>query len=1031
MRFYADLHIHSKYSRATSRDCDLEHLALWARRKGITVLGTGDFTHPAWRAEIKEKLVPAEPGFYRLRPDLEAEVERTTPAACPGTTRFLLSVEISTIYKKGPRTRKVHHLVYVPSFDAADRFVQRLGRLGNLNSDGRPIIGLDSRHLLEIVLESDPGSYLIPAHVWTPWFSVLGSKSGFDSVAECYDDLASHVFAVETGLSSDPAMNWRVSSLDRYRLVSNSDAHSPQKLGREACLFDTDLDYFALRGALETGRGYRGTVEFFPEEGKYHVDGHRKCNVRFLPEETRAHDGLCPACGTPVTVGVLSRVQELADRPEGAPAPETASEVRSLVPLPEILAEINGTGPASMVVERAWQALTDRLGPELQILDEVPVEDIRRTGSTLLAEAIGRLRRGEVHREAGFDGEYGRIRLFTEEELTGQPSRKMFDSGDSTEGVAPKRRAARRPKMAKAAAFPAAAVAADAPRDTWGALDDAQRAAVDAGPGPLLIVAGPGSGKTRTLTQRIAHVVETQGVSGASCLAITFTRRAADEMRSRLHSRLGAEAGVAVHTFHSLGYRMLQEHAELLGMPAGFQVADELTRVRLVEEVLGLPPTEARRFLGRLVKADAGGLGVTEVETYRRAMAERNLLDFDDLVVLALNLLDEHPVVTAHYRRRYPWIFVDEYQDVDEAQYRLLKQLVAPDGHLCAVGDPNQSIYSFRGADVRFFHRFGQDFPGAQVAALDRNYRSTRTIVDASRQMLSILAAPEAAEGVDVGKVALHEAATERGEAEFVVATIERAIGGHSFFSIDSGRAGHGEGAGLGFADFAVLYRTEAQAAVLGEALRRSGLPFQQRSHARLVEHPGVHALLEQLRQEHGEGPLAASIDGAAEAVALQMPSLTDVEAGRELLHAYRLTCADDAARFWTEIPGATEADTWDPRGDRISLLTLHASKGLEFRVVFIVGCEDGLLPLRFGTREAAAMEEERRLFYVGMTRAREQLFLCRARKRLWRGQVTPRPPSPFLDAIEERLLAHEHGRPRAARREEPPVPQRSLFELE
>ena len=286
MRFHADLHVHSKYSRATSRDLDLEHLAWWAARKGIGLVGTGDFCHPAWAAELKEKLVPAEPGLFRLRPDIEQGVAATLPPACRTPVRFMLEVEISTIYKKGDKTRKVHHLIYAPDFETADRIAARLGRIGNIKSDGRPILGLDSRDLLEITLESGPGAYLVPAHIWTPWFAALGSQSGFDTIADCYGDLAPHIFAVETGLSSDPPMNWRVSFLDRYRLISNSDAHSPGKLGREATTFDCELDYFALRRALETGDGYVGTVEFFPEEGKYHLDGHRKCEVRLTPKET-------------------------------------------------------------------------------------------------------------------------------------------------------------------------------------------------------------------------------------------------------------------------------------------------------------------------------------------------------------------------------------------------------------------------------------------------------------------------------------------------------------------------------------------------------------------------------------------------------------------------------------------------------------------------------------------------------------------------------------------------------------------------
>ncbi len=323
MRFYADLHIHSKYSRATSKNSDLENLAFWGRKKGISVIGTGDFTHPAWISEIKEKLVPAEPGLFRLKDEIDKEVAARLPASCRGTTRFMLSVEISTIYKKGEKTRKIHHLIYAPTIEQVESINGKLAKIGNIRSDGRPILGLDSRHLLEIVLETGEDCYLVPAHIWTPWFAVLGSKSGFDSIGACYGDLAEHIFAVETGLSSDPEMNWRVSDLDRYRLVSNSDAHSPPKLGREACVFETDLDYFAMRRALETGQGYRGTVEFFPEEGKYHLDGHRKCGVRMSPAESRAHNGLCPVCRKPLTLGVLYRVEELADRAENGKPEDT------------------------------------------------------------------------------------------------------------------------------------------------------------------------------------------------------------------------------------------------------------------------------------------------------------------------------------------------------------------------------------------------------------------------------------------------------------------------------------------------------------------------------------------------------------------------------------------------------------------------------------------------------------------------------------------------------------------------------------
>ncbi|MFC4591351.1 endonuclease Q family protein [Sphaerisporangium corydalis] len=407
--------MHSKYSRACSKDSDLEHLTWWARRKGVTLLGTGDFTHPAWFDRLRDDLVPAEPGLFRLREEPDREISRTLPpSVAAAQVRFMLSVEVSTIYPQGGRSRKIHHLVYMPDFEAAEAFNAKLGRIADLGSDGRPVVGLNSRDLLEATLSSGDGAYLVPAHVWTPWFGVFGSKSGFDTLEECYGDLTDEIFALETGLSSDPAMNWRVSGLDGYRLVSYSDAHSPPIVARETTVFETDLDYFAILRALRTGDGLAGTIEFYPEEGKYHVDGHRKCGVRMDPEETRRHGGICPVCGRKLTVGVLSRVEDLADRPAGF-RPDGAAGFRNLVPLPEIVGEIFGVGPKSKRVRAEVDRLTAAMGPELAILDELPVDDIA-VHAPRLAEAVARLRRGEVTKDPGYDGEFGAIHVFEPDE---------------------------------------------------------------------------------------------------------------------------------------------------------------------------------------------------------------------------------------------------------------------------------------------------------------------------------------------------------------------------------------------------------------------------------------------------------------------------------------------------------------------------------------------------------------------------------------------------------------------------------------
>ncbi len=1044
MIFYADLHVHSKYSRATSHDADLEHLALWARRKGITVVGTGDFTHPAWFEEIRDKLVPAEPGLFRLRPEIEQEVERRLPAACHGPVRFLLEVEISTIYKKGERTRKVHHLIYASNLETAGRFREKLGTIGNLAADGRPILGLDSRHLLEITLESGPDAYLIPAHVWTPWFAVLGSKSGFDSVEECYGDLTPHIFAVETGLSSDPPMNWRVSCLDRFTLVSNSDAHSPPKLGREACAFDTDLDYFAIRRSLETGEGFGGTVEFFPEEGKYHLDGHRACGVRLEPAETRKADGLCPACGKPLTVGVMHRVEELADQPEEARRGRT-DPFRSLVPLPEIVAEIRGTQTKTRGVEEAVAQLVGRLGPEMDILERIPLEDVARAADPLLVEALARLRAGQVRRESGYDGEYGVIRLFAPEEIRGRAVVAPLFAGPHPPGpplpspplppgeggIGPRQDSRR--EIGRIG--PIRPIRPIDPGVAGGegllaGLDPEQRAAALAVDGPLLIVAGPGTGKTRTLTHRLAHLVVERGVPPERCLAVTFSRRAAAEMEERLSCLIPEASGrLLVATFHGLGLTLLREQAAEAGLGRGFRIALPEERAELAAELFGISASKAESVLDdigrlrRLRAIDPGAAAELPSElavraaAYEEALERRELLDFDDLLLKPLALLRERPDLAAAYRERFQWICVDEYQDIDPLQYALVRLLAPSDGNLCVIGDPDQSIYRFRGADVGFFLRFQEDYPGARVVHLTRNYRASRILVEAACQAIrpASLVPDRRLVAVRHGnppRIVVQAAATERAEAELVVHTLEGLVGGTSSFSFDSGRVATWANDELSFEDVAILYRTEAQAAPLVEALGRAGIPFQKRSHRPLRDQPGVRALLPFLQKKVSERKPGA-VDALLDRTVVELASGQDGAPGTELMAAAELLrplavrAGDDLERFLADVALGGEVDTWDPRAERVSLLTLHASKGLEFRVVFLVGCEDGLLPLTWpgAEPEEADLAEERRLFFVGITRACARLFLFHSRKRTLRGRTVEPRPSPFLDDVEEALL--------------------------
>lgn len=404
MKFIADLHLHSKFSQATSSRMEVENLARWAETKGIKVLGTGDFTHPGWLKELKHNLEPAQPGLFELK-------DSGNP------TRFLLSSEISCVYSKKGETRKIHILVFAPDFETVEKIKAQLSWEGKLESDGRPTLGMDAEELAKIVLETNPECLIVPAHLWTPWFSLFGSRSGFDSIKECFEDYSKYIYAGETGLSSDPPMNWRLSALDRITLVSNSDAHSPENLGREANVFDTELSYKGIVGAIKSKdpEKFLYTIEFYPQEGKYHYDGHRKCDTRCSPQQSKKYNNICPVCGKPLTVGVLNRVNQLADRKLDF-KPEGAIPFKHLIPLAEIIAEAKGVGKSTKQVEREYQNLIERFGSEFEVLLNIPRSDLGKVTFPEIVEGVIRVRKGQVHITPGFDGVYGQIDIFNQGE---------------------------------------------------------------------------------------------------------------------------------------------------------------------------------------------------------------------------------------------------------------------------------------------------------------------------------------------------------------------------------------------------------------------------------------------------------------------------------------------------------------------------------------------------------------------------------------------------------------------------------------
>ena len=1061
MKYTADLHIHSFYSRATSKELTFEHLWKWAQIKGLQVVATGDIAHPGWLNEIKEKLEPAEDGLFKLKSEYETKVKDEVPKACQNIVRFLIGGEISNIYKKNDKVRKVHNLVYTPSIEATEKLQDKLDKIGNIRSDGRPILGLDSRDLLEIALETDPRTYFIPAHIWTPWFAMLGSKSGFDSVEECFDDLTEHIFALETGLSSDPPMNWRLSQLDRYTLVSNSDAHSPQKLAREANVFHTELSYDSLFDALKTGdkEKFWGTLEFFPEEGKYHFDGHRKCGIRWDPKTTIEHNNKCPVCGKPVTVGVMHRIESLADREEGA-RKVNAHNYKSLIPLPEVLAEVNQVGPTSKRVMHEYNLLLQNIGSELSILQDVPLEDIKNIGGELLAEGIKRMREGNVTLAGGYDGEYGVIKLFEDDE------RSKFTKQLGFFGVPEKKHTKTKSKnkikkelssddnlfqnnitnkTEDLTTVKEKYVKED--EDILSGLNEQQKEAVLCYDVPLIISAGPGTGKTKTLTSRIAYLIKEKETLPDNILAITFTNKAAGEMETRLAKLLNNDAAsqVTIKTFHAFGVMVLRNEGERIGLKKTFSICPEDERKILLKELYAnLREKEINSYLERISSAKNNILlpDSPEVEefkdvykNYQSYLKQNQTVDFDDLIFMTVKLFEDNEDVLQKYQSKYKWISVDEYQDVNYAQYKLLKLLATGENNLCVIGDPNQAIYGFRGSDRKYFMQFKGDFPAAKTVYLNKNYRSTQIILDASGQVISKDENKKLiSDIIDKTRLEIYQAPTYKAEAEYVVHQIEKMVGGTSYFSIDSRRIDEDDPSNKSFGDFAVLYRLGAQVHPLIEAFERSGIPYQTTGETQFYERKEVKKilsflkfiynpdsklqirkddkyfdkilpLLEEIRLKYETYPVSKIIKLIDEFLTknfLEKDNPQRNELIKRLISKSNLF-ENRLNDFLESAVLQKETDEYDPRADRVTLMTLHASKGLEFPVVFITSCEENLIPCKMENKTFDP-EEERRLFYVGMTRAKEKLILTHSKSRFLFGKKTENKPSRFINDIKNTL---------------------------
>ena len=1053
--YIGDLHIHSRYSRATSKELTPEHLDLWAGKKGINIVGTGDFTHPAWRAELAEKLEPAEPGLYMLKKEYSLQRPSILGQSSP---RFVISGEISSIYKKNGRVRKVHSLILLPSLEAAEVLSRRLEAIGNIHSDGRPILGLDCHDLLAITLEACPDAIYVPAHIWTPHFSLFGAFSGFDTIEECYEELTPQIHALETGLSSDPAMNWRLSALDSFQLISNSDAHSPAKLGREASLFDIPMSYTGLYGAIQRGEGLKGTIEFFPEEGKYHFDGHRKCHLCLSPSQARKYNGICPVCGRKLTTGVLHRIEQLADRDEDFLLPQ-GRPFENLVPLGEVIATSVGSSPSSVKVSRQYEHLLEELGNEFYILRQAPLEDISHVAGSLTAEGIRHLRDGRVQWRPGYDGEYGAMRLFQSAELDNVEGQlcMTFDTAEADlhETMSP--------AIPGAADLPAshstpvshsipAPHGTPASRETAvsniltvsmpsSALNHDQQQAVESVFPVTAVIAGPGTGKTKTLVSRIEHLIGERGVRPSEITAVTFTNKAAKELTQRIRQALPGKRSLnqmQVGTFHSLCYRLLaqagielsladQGQAEecagetIAALELACTVKQFLTAVSLHKAGL----TTAEGIAADMTDGSAGetnfSLTPEAAARYQQALDSRKLMDFDDLLLNMLRLLEQEQ--KAEYRKQhFSYLLVDEFQDISPVQYRLIKAWNKGGRELFVIGDPDQSIYSFRGSDSRCFDLLEQDFPGTSTIRLTTGYRSTPEILSASLPLISRNPGGErrlSAARPHGEPVRLVTAETSLPESIFIAKEINRMVGGIDMLDAHSHTPGLWDTA-RSFADIAVLYRTNHQARLLEQCLQKEGIPYMVAGREDYLDNPAVQgtisffgALLKQSGITGDTLELCRKrISPSADYSGLEERFLPRLKKDRpwKLLEDW-ISClglgADKSMDTFVRMSyfhktmedmlntlAFGQAHDLKRSGqnscpsDAVTLMTLHASKGLEFPVVFLYGLKQGILPLKTG-KGPVELDEERRLMYVGMTRARDELIL-----------TTSEEPSSFLGEL-------------------------------
>jgi len=1069
--FIADLHIHSKYSRATSKECVPEYLDIWAKRKGIDIIGTGDFTHPAWRQELGDKLVQSEDGLYILKDEFIIPDDILLKDKS-NKTRFMISGEISSIYKKDGKTRKVHNLILLPDLKAAEAISCKLEAIGNIHSDGRPILGLDSRNLLEIVMDTCENAIFIPAHIWTPHFSMFGAFSDFNTVEECFGDMTPYIHSVETGLSSDPPMNWMLSQLDSYNLISNSDAHSPAKLGREANLFECDMSYSAVFQALGEKRensGFAGTIEFFPEEGKYHYDGHRACGMCMTPSEANESDGKCPVCGRKLTIGVLHRVEELSDRKEGF-VPENAAYYERLVPLQEIISASTGFSTTSLKTTTKYLQLLKEVGNEFYILRQAPFEEIEKVAGSCVTEGIRRIRNGQITMTPGYDGEYGKVQIFKENELSLISGQMCFFDTDFKCNEKTSEKANTKKKQLLKEEKKQEKVKTDDKKSVLAELNEEQKEAVISKEHAVSVIAGPGTGKTKTLVSKIIYLIEECKVKPSTITAVTFTNKAAKEMKERIESYFSnkkAVKNINIGTFHSICLKRLNENKktkvtivdEQEALQLAQDVAEELgIKLSLKNMLLKISNMKNRKDSEENIENEED---LRFYEAYINKLKANKVLDYDDILLDAFDLFEKDSLKKTEKDSKFTYLLVDEFQDINEIQYKLVKLWSSMGKEIFVIGDPDQSIYGFRGSNSKCFTRFDKDFGNAKTVRLVKNYRSAPEIIECALPVICVqketilqkrMIESQRKNGTEVRLLKMPD---EFSQAVTIAKQINQMVGGIDMLDSQLFDSSYNQRRPVSFSDIAILYRTHRQAEVLEKCLRKEGIPYIVSGKDKVFDDNMVRGTLcffKYLLNPSDKVSLKTCLrtvmrcseDTAYNFIksnnhVLNIQESTD-EAGllkwinmyekyKDIVKSempYELILSwikdndlfgneavekivniaifyNDMDSFLNEMTLGRETDIQRSANlkytaESVRLMTFHASKGLEFSIVFLCGMNHGIIPLETSGK-IMDEDEERRLLYVGMTRAKDELIMSTSSKK----------SSGFLKDIPEKLLKVEN----------------------